>query len=353
MIANLPKGRIWAFVAGVLVLALLLYWALTSLRKPSRNAGGFLGQTPGRTESVASGKPAWGEVRAPAATDPRISHPSGHNAADFYKNAFVMFKALSEDDKKILHDLKRKIDPSKDAPLLARIQPMMELLRRAKAEGTYTDWGVGPLRFDTPLPHLSAVQELGKVVRWDATYRFAGDPAVALDDLAVQERLGDSVRDQAMIGTLVGMSLDKMALRTLHDNIQNVTPDLMGQTFELVSPRDGRADLANGMASEVTFMKTFVAALLDPAQQAALLPKVAALSDMGETGIKEQLPTIAEQTAWLAKTEEQFAAKALLPDSEYNVWWAGIQQSVTSHSFASLVCFESQPASRHHAFRRH
>ncbi len=339
MIVSSTQNRLWQVVFGLVAFGLLLYFSLSlgqrALSRHTERASPTRDTIPNGLPELAADAVS-GELNLKASQGGKaIPHPAGKNCADFYKNAFVLFKALTEGDKKILRSPREKIEQDKAAALFARIQPIMDILRRAKAEGTYSDWGTGPIHFDTPIPQINIVQDLARLARWDATYRFPNDPAGGLDDADIQLRLGDSIRAQGLIGTLVAASTDRMTVALIHDNLQSLTPDLMDQAAGLLPSGGTGEEMASAMAQESDAAKAMIDALLDPESRAKMLRGIPAVSDLKAREIEAQLPTIREQGEWIAAIDKQFAAEAMLPDAQFKAWWNEIQAEAVSRPFAA------------------
>ena len=216
-VAPARRGRrrtilVLGLAAVLLIPVSRIYLARHAAAAGSReSAAAFLSPAPGAATKAASAsaalpKEAWHEVAARAGVD----------ASNFYKNAFVLCAALTDEEKKMFRQPLAEADAEKAAALFKKIQPILELLRQG-AEADYCEWGLGPLNFDAPLPHLGKAQELGRLAQWSAGYRFPSDPQGALGDLATQARLGDHLAD-SVIGWLVQMSLDGGANKVLREN---------------------------------------------------------------------------------------------------------------------------------------
>ncbi len=118
---------------------------------------------------------------------------TGVDASTFYKDAFALYDALGVEERKMLNP-KEKVDADQAAALFEKIQPIMQLLRRA-AKADYCDWGLGEPSVDRGSPHSSKALGLAKVAVWSANYRFTIDQEGAVDDIAVLSPLGHHTSD--------------------------------------------------------------------------------------------------------------------------------------------------------------
>lgn len=265
------------------------------------------------------------------------SEPGGVNAADFYKDAYQLYQALSDREKYILRHPTEELDAKEAEAFFAKIQPIMELLRRAKNEGTYADWGISAPRFDTPVPQIQAAMELGSLARWNAAYRFDNDPAGALDDLQAQSMLAHSVGNQAMLGTLVAAALDAGAVDLIHDHLAELTPELMQQAAQLMRD-DGRGEeLTSALAAEAKALQATAEQMSDPAARRELLDAMAGMAGWTPEMLEAQLPTLKAQADWMAQAEQQFGSEMLRGSSEFAGWWASIQAQAKDRPFAALT----------------
>ena len=78
------------------------------------------------------------------------------NAATVYRQAFAIFDALSKEQQYMVTDWRTNLDPSVAAELCEKIQPICDLVHQAAA-ATNCDWGLGPIKYTSLLPHLNPV----------------------------------------------------------------------------------------------------------------------------------------------------------------------------------------------------
>jgi hypothetical protein len=127
--------------------------------------------------------------------------PRGIDASNFYKNAFVLFAALTAEERQTLRQPASQLAPEKAAALFEKIQPIVALLREAM-EADYCEWGLGEAQFETIPKHLTEGRDLGRVATWSADYRFADEPEQAFADLEAQATFANNIQG-GVIGWLL------------------------------------------------------------------------------------------------------------------------------------------------------
>ena len=302
----------------------------------------------GARESAAIiAKPARGPASkaasASAATPPEARPDSaaraGVDASNFYKDAFVLYAALTDEEKKMFRRPLAEADADKAAALFKKIQPILELLRQG-AEADYCEWGLGPLNFDAPLPHLGKAQELGRLAQWSADYRFPSDPQGALGDLTAQARLGDHLAD-SVIGWLVQMSLETGANKVLSKNAGWLDEVGALQVQEFLRSSSVEQNVARAFAAESAAVEASAKKLaaLTPSERMKLLQadetsEESSHEDLLQIFRSETLMTAEFQ--YLRQIEQQMAEAMLRPDAQYQAWWEGVKSALPQHPLAAL-----------------
>lgn len=274
-----------------------------------------------------------------AKQSPTPSHPPGENAADIYKNAWVLFNALSDEEKNILSHPRQKVDADKADALFKKIQPIMDLLRHATNDATYCDWAMGPLTYNSSLPQLNLVQKLGMLAAWDASYLFPTDSSGALSDLAAQTQLGHSIGGQAVIGFLVEGSLNAVAIGLIKDNAATLSPDALSQAREMFNTSFAEQDFAQAMALEAELPRSIARALSNPQTREKTLDSLVGSTEGNDGKMRQefeaQIQTIPAQAEWLAQVENDFVQKAQLPNAEFDAWWSQVSEDAKSKPLAA------------------
>ncbi len=270
---------------------------------------------------------------------------AGTNAADVYKEAYELFDALTEDEKKMLKNPRDEVDADKAAELFKKVQPILELMRKAGG-AEYCDWGVGPMRFDTPLPHLQQAMDLGRLGLWSAAYRFQTDPQGALDDLAARTKLGRTL-PESLVGVLVAGSFDRGAVDLVAQNARALDPASTTKLNEMLRENFYADDFKKAMEGE----RSGVLAMADdiskksmgetmklfqmtngPSDWGADAQGLAQLKAMGYEPAK-----LAQALREVAKMEEQFATMIAAPDPQFNAWWQQVQAGFSTNVLAKMT----------------
>ena len=196
---------------------------------------------------------------------------SGLNAADLYKHAIGLFEELTEAERQILkqHFQPGRMKAEDAAALSEKIQPIMDLLREARKAG-YADWGVGNAGFDVPMNYIAKAQEIGQLAYWEAGYRFQGDPAGAVLDLAAREALGRSVDDSAL-GFLVNDSFNATALSLIAQNAGRIPPAAYPDLAGLTDTTETVDAFAIAMEGEAAMVQNLVDRFNDPATRSQIM----------------------------------------------------------------------------------
>ncbi len=175
MSIDLRRG--WLVPAGILLLLLIALWL--PLREERKAGGGADIMTRGEmgapSDQAAESAAEKARREAIGALGP-IKRRDGINGADLYKRAIDLYSGLTDAEKEMLKSLKKKPEQEAAAALYKRIQPIMDLLRKARM-ANYADWGLGPMTVATNLgPQIDIERNLTSVALWDSSYRFSSDP---------------------------------------------------------------------------------------------------------------------------------------------------------------------------------
>ena len=308
------------------------------------------------SESVAlpAGKTADAAPPFPL-SDERAAEPAlrtGTDAADFYKDAFALFDALTEEEKKMLARPTEEVDAEAARALFGKIQPIMELLRHAAA-ADYCDWGFGPIDFESPLPHLGKAQNLAKVALWNAAYRFPSEAAGAIGDLAARARLGHDVAE-TVIGLLMEASFDKSANHLLRQNAASLDAAAAEQARAFLAGSTLDGDIARAMQTEASGSRAMLEKLA--AQSAGERVQFAAAYGLNSENagaddraaaqrVEEILRDSAQlkvEMEFLKQTQTEMIEAMTWPGDRFRAWSQEIQAKAREHPLAavSLPVFE-------------
>lgn len=300
-------------------------------------------QDPSARPAVTSPEAA-AEERA-RATEPWREAPvrTGPDAANSYKNAFVLFDRLTEEEKEMIRRPKEEVDAEKAAQLFEKVRPILELLREA-AQAGYCDWGQAPYTFDTPMPQIQKGNDLGKLGLWAAAYQFPTDPAAALAVLGDRAKLGHHLAD-TLIGVLVQTGFERSANELL-----------LAQASGLEGARAGALELLRGSTLDGNVARAFEAEVQGIESVGKRLaggdPEVVGqMAGMAEGQSPEQRESLAKmllavssdparlaaEIAFISEMDRQVAKALLLPEAEFQAWRREAEAQVREHPMAALV----------------
>lgn len=318
---NLRVRRFLLLLVGILlVVGVVLVLFFRAGRSSSRSVES-------KSKGSKSGLLQNGAFRQEILDRPESSLRKGPNAADFYKNAFVLWNALTADEKKCLLNPREEIDEAKAVELFNKIQPIMELLRKARLEANYCDWGMDLFEGQSKNSQLMLFRDLALTARWDAAYIFQSDPNEAISVLSDQAALGHGA-SCTLNGVLVGMSLNQTITNLVHDNLGNLSVEARENALTLLRNSTLNADFSQAMNREADFQESKAAQLLDPTRIKSTMDifygEGAANLQEPQDFTQEDLTQYAQLFTQMAKLNHEFAKNGGLPDPEFNAWRAQI-----------------------------
>jgi hypothetical protein len=245
---------------------------------------------------------------------PRIEEPSATpappavtatNAADFYRKAFALYDALTEEEKKVLGDWKAEVDTDQVAQLCQKVAPIVDLMLDAASQ-TNCDWGLGPTTSDgfvtALLPNLKRCRDLARTATWSAAHCRAEDAAAAASDVLATLQVGHNVAQQsALLGFLVEIAIQGLA----DDFIARNAARFVG----------AESDRLIKALNDARYEENFYRAI---EQEANLSLSKEAMS--GSTGAGDS-----EMRRQVSEFEHEFASVLTQPEAEYQAWLVRLQ----------------------------
>ena len=281
--------------------------------------------------------------------DERAAEPAartGVDASGFYKDAFALFDALTEEEKKMLARPTEEVDADAAHALFEKIQPIMELLRRAAA-ADYCDWGFGPIDFDSPLPHLGKAQNLAKVALWNAAYRFPSEAEGAIGDLAARARLGSHLAE-TLIGLLVEASFDKSANNLLRQNAGSLDAAAADEARAFLTGSTLNGDIKRAMQGEASGSRAALEKLAAQStdERMKLVTAYGLDNEKAEPDERAKLQRIEEllrdpaqikaEMDFLTETQTGMIEAMTWPDDRFRAWSQETQAKAREHPLAAL-----------------
>lgn len=338
--------RVWVVVgvAGLLCISEAV-WRFENEVGARSPKGPAVPKSPDISRNESEGKSAEPEP----VFDDRDAPPAeraGVDASSFYKDAFVLYDRLTEEEKGMMRHANEEVEAEKADALFAKIQPIMELLRRGAA-ADFCEWGLGPLRFDTPMPQIVKSQLLANVALWNAAYRFPSEPDGAIDDLAARARLGHDLGD-TLIGWVVESSFERSATDLLRQNAPSLSGEALARAHGFLGSSTLDADISRAMASEMQFSQSFFQGLLaqKPEERLTVTQTLKILLNKPDDSEEaRQVASLMRDPALLEaefqrvqKMQAQAAEAMFWPDAQFNEW---AQQFDTSYASAHPLTVSS------------
>ncbi len=274
--------------------------------------------------------------------EPAPPLPSGNNAADLYKNAFALFNQLTTEEKEIFRS-KKELNAEDAATLFAKIQPILELLRRAR-EMPECDWGTGPFGLNTPTPQVTAAMRLTHVVRWGAEHQFSTEPDAAIDDLLAISHLGRHISG-ALIGLLAERSIDGISAATLRTHLSSLPESALDRVSELLELRRAVGSITQAFEMEAAFIHSAVKFMSGPEgnlekqadQIVSMLPDPSAEGPLRRM-VNDPVALAAEED-FMVGIHKQSGAAMLWPEVRFEGWWKSVEASMEGnrHPLAELI----------------
>jgi hypothetical protein len=269
------------------------------------NAGTVQVATPPASETESAAEKA--RRAAIAALGPFKS--KGVNAADLYADASSLYAALTPEEKNILSHPHDKPDADAAAALYEKLQPIMDLLRRAR-DANYVDWNMGPLTLGTSMnTRIDQGHALAQVALWESGYRFQSNPDGAVSDLTALVLLGRSECD-TMIGLALENSFRTDAIELIAQNAGSISSAASPDIAYIVSQPAAQERFQDGMNGEVSELQSYLVQYSDPSTRVPM--------DADNTISPEK---VASTVQFLEQTDQALGTANLEPQAQFQQWW--------------------------------
>ena len=245
-----------------------------------------------------------------------LKQRGGVNAAELYKDAIGLYSQLTDEEKDILRHRHDQPDAKGAAALYAKIQPIMELMRRAR-RADYVDWGIGPVSFENGSikgAQANGMQGLATLAAWEAGYRFQSDPDGAVSDLAAMEEMGRSGVD-SLIGLLVEQGIHSLSVKVLAQNAGLINGAAAPDLADILSAATAEKSFQAGLNNEASAMQALVDAYADPATRSGSY--IQRWAGAGSISAEE----LVSKMEWMVQTDQALATRLMEPDAQFQQWW--------------------------------
>jgi len=271
---------------------------------------------------VSASEAAAAELARKATVAARNRARGGVNAADLYEEAATLYGHLTDADKAMFSPRTENLDPKAAAALYAKIQPILDLLRRAR-NADYVDWGpipLDPVGWSAQMEEFNEIQRLASLAIWEADVRFKSDPAGAVGDIAAVEAIGRSNASN-LIGLLVQIGVHMSAIKHLEQHVPIIPPAAAPDLATVLSPSALEQSFKSGMNGEASMHQAHLDEYANPAtRQGSYLQKMLDLSHSPSDPGSKQVTTELE---WLKRTDEEIGTHLLEPEVQFQQWWSG------------------------------
>lgn len=275
----------------------------------------------------------------PVEARPESAARAGVDASNFYKNAFVLFDKLTEEERLMFRQPPGEMDPDKAAAFFKKIQPILELLRQG-AEADYCEWGLGPLTIASNLSHLGKAMGVGQLAVWSASYCFPSDPQSAFTDLAAQARLGEHVAD-SQLGWLVQMGMERLANEVLRKNAGGLDKAGLRQGQELLHSSTVDQNMTRALAAEAGLFESTAKIITadTPAERGEYLVNLLAGGPATEAlrQLFQNETALAAELRYFQQMKTEMAAAMSWPEAQYQSWRRGWENSLPDHPLAEVM----------------
>jgi len=271
----------------------------------------------------------------------RLPAPEGVDASGLYKNAFVLWDQLTEEERqRILSKPHDGVYDEAAEGLFQKIQPIMALLHEA-ARADYCDWALGDATHETRLLHLPRAQALAKLALWNAAHRMPTDPDGAVEDLYARAQLGRDVAD-TLIGFLVETSFEQGAVNLLQRHGASLSTSARDRAQELFSSADFEPEVRRAMQAETALVNHLAKlpqeTLLELMRKSTNPPPAGDVAAVAQQREFESFLLDSERVQAEAKYLTQLYASLpdamLWPRPQFDSWWKGIQAELPGHPLA-------------------
>ena len=300
------RGRL--ALGATLLLAFLLI-AMVQFARRTDSAGAKAGTPDSAAPYSPPPESAAEQARRAAIAALRPLNHHGVNAADLYADASALYAALTPEEKDILGHPHDNGDPDAAAALYAKLQPIMDLLRRAR-DADYVDWNMGPLTLGTNMnSRIDQGRALEQVALWESGYRFQSDPDGAVSDLAALVVLGHDECD-----TMIGLSLENSfrtdAIGLIAQNAGSISSAAETDIDYIVSQAVAQEGFQAGMNGEVSELQAYLTQYSNPATRSPM--------DANYTISPQK---VASTVNLIAQTDQALETANLEPQAQFQQWW--------------------------------
>jgi len=336
-----------AFPQRILIAGLLLAACFTALW-----FSGTGGTDPRTAADGATGNPSPASFETPVTADEGVdpagvvpaptdrddpSVPRGVNGTNLYLKASALLKQLSESEKKMIKQPREEVAEAEAKALYEKLRPVLALIHDA-ARADYYDWGLGEVSIDKPMPQYRIIIELAQAALWSAAYRFAEDPAGAIEDLAARAKIPRS-ETSILIGGLVASTIERSALDVIRENAAHLNASTLERARTFVTESTFNEDARRSFEGEATMSDSFfnkIAAMV-PEERLKWAPSVWG-EKLEPAAAKVLLDNerLADEVRLVKKFTAQMAEAMSWPDAQFKAWNSEFRAGLSDYPLAAI-----------------
>lgn len=247
------------------------------------------------------------------------------NAADFYRQAFTLYDALSENEKKVLGNSKAALVADQVAQLCEKVAPILDLMHQATAQ-TNCDWQLGPMTTENNsdfLKYYDWCRGLARTSIWRATHCGADNSPRVTDDLLANLQLAHRVPPSALLGFLVNTAIQGQ-----------VTDFIAKHASTFTRPEADR----------------LLQALNDPVYEEDFFRAIEQEADFGSHAVEKDIPALtkdapnpgdrdraASMLRQVPEMEREYAGVLTQTESQYQLWLGRMQAAQASNPLLKMM----------------
>ena len=271
-----------------------------------------------------------GETTASSPTEqaPAVPPPSSFvetNSADFYRQAFALYDALSQKEKKILGDSKGGVAADQAAQLCEKVAPILDLMHRAAAQ-TNCDWRLGPMTTENNsafLKYYDWCRGLARTSIWRAAHCHTDNPPWVIDDLLANFQLAHRVPESALMGFLVNTAIQGQVTDFIAKHASTFTRPEADRLLQALNDPAYEEDFFRAIEQEAAFASSATE------KDIAGMPKDASSREKRDSAVAmlRQVPEM----------EREYAGVLTQTESQYQLWLGRMQAAQASNPLLKMM----------------
>jgi hypothetical protein len=252
------------------------------------------------------------------------------NAADTYQRAMALYNKLTPSEQDWLSHWRDRKLPETAANLSEKLQPILQLLDEARAQGM-SNWGDNPLSAKDRDARINMMVGFTQAAQWEAGYQFQSDPAGALQNLADAEAL-DRSSSGVMYGFANYSALHADTLSLIAQNAQALSTLESAQDPALLYITDPQAIVQtsqNILVSQAAQLQSVLNQYANPATRAQAEQFIT--DELGSSYYSGSDPGAAVGAIqFIVQTDQQLADNLTDTGAQFQDWYSQVKANAAS-----------------------